>query len=344
MQLSLESVRAVMGLRPDILPGLVLERAQPRTNRLAATVLTLVHAQGLRLGATGKAQLAAANARRTEYAHLTGIAAEHAHLTVLKGAAVEHCYPDGILRTSHDVDLLIPDEDELWAAVAAVDAARPGAEPAMSLLESPGRRDWAVALTWPAPESDLEYPYAAEFVTAAFTGDNSTVPLRPGHPDNPEATQLLCIAEELFQQKPRGRDVLDAAVLMDATGDAGRPALLRAAAQWRLAPELLRLAEAVAAVPQLRCRAAAGLAQDLAQPAAAETARRSTGADRAPRTRYGFFLGRGPALPRTVVEERQGLTMVRCPVGGFLLVDGPVVSPELVDAACRQWPQAALPG
>ncbi|MFH9089301.1 hypothetical protein [Streptomyces sp. NPDC017673] len=347
MRLSMETVRAVLGVAEDIRLGLVLERAGRREHRLGGTVCSLAAVEGARLGRLGEALLAAEHARRAEYGRLADLARGCGRAEVLKGAALERLYPEGVLRSSRDVDLLMPDEDAMWRAVAAVAASRPVDEARVSMIESPGRRDWAVALNWPSPESDLDHPYAVEFFTAAFVGDHATVPLRPGRPDDPLLAGLLLIAEELFQQPPRGRDLVDTALLLAAVPEAERGALHRAARDWSLAPELHQLAERVCDIPLLSTPAARWAADALVDEAERERARRAAEASASggggTKVRYGLFLGEALRAFPARVEESPGLTVLRCPVGGFLLVDDVLVPQELADAALARYPQAVLP-
>ncbi|MDO0925030.1 hypothetical protein QQY24_06215 [Streptomyces sp. TG1A-8] len=346
MELSLRTVREVIGVAADVRLGLVLEKAARREHRLAGTVCSLAAAEGHRLGELGEAMLGIERARQREHDRITALARGAGRAEVLKGAAVQAHYPTDVLRSSRDVDLLMPDEDELWSAVAAIAAARPVDEARVSMIVSGGRRHWGVALNWPSPESDLDHVYAVEFLTAAFVGDSATVPLRAGVPDNPVAAHVLLIAEELFQQPLRGRDVVDAAVLLAALTEEDVPELRHAAVRWLLAPEVRDTARRVNAVPALASPASVRLAEDLTADAERELSRRR-GADAGDgdlaRVFYGFPLGAALRSEHTVVEEDPNVTVVRCPVGGYLMVDSLSVPAASVQAALDRYPTAVLP-
>ncbi|GHD22000.1 nucleotidyltransferase family protein [Streptomyces galbus] len=351
MELSLRTVREVMGLDPDIRLGLVLERAARRDHRLAATVCSLAAAEGHRMGTLGTALLDVERARRDEHERLVALVRREGPADVLKGTALQAYYPPGVLRTSRDVDLLVPDEDDLWAAVAAVARERPVDEARVSMLESDGHRHWAVALNWPSPESDLDPVYAAEFLSAPFVGNSTTVPLRPRWPANPLVAHLLLIAEELFQQPLRGRDVVDVAVLADAMSERDVADLHRDAAHWMLAPEVVEALTRVNAVPGLATATSRTLARELGAAAGRERERRSAaagaggaGAGTAAVVHYGFPLGPALSSPTVVVEQDADMTVVRCPVGGYLMVDTLSVPLELARAAVDRHPGAVLPG
>ncbi|MFF3919274.1 hypothetical protein ACFYZB_38715 [Streptomyces sp. NPDC001852] len=347
MELSLRTVREVMGLAPDIRLGLVLERATRRDHRLGGTVCSLAAAEGHRMGALGTALLDVERARRDEHERLIELVRKAGRADVLKGAALQGYYPPGVLRTSRDVDLLMPDEGELWAAVAAVARARPVDEARVSMLESDGCRHWAVALNWPSPESDLDHVYAAEFLSAPFVGNSTTVPLRTEWPANPTVASLLLIAEELFQQPLRGRDVVDVAVLVDAMTERDVTDLHHAAEHWMLAPEVREALVRVNAVPGLATGTSHALARDLRAAAERELARRAAAAgpddDTAAVLHYGFSLGPALSSPTVVVEQDADMTVVRCPVGGYLMVDTLSVPVELALAALDRYPGAVLP-
>ncbi|MEV7082820.1 nucleotidyltransferase family protein [Streptomyces sp. NPDC093516] len=348
MELSLRTVREVMGLDPDIRLGLVLERATRRDHRLGGTVCSLAAAEGHRLGTLGNALLEVERARRDEHERLRALVCEEVRAHVLKGVALQAYYPPGVLRTSRDVDLLVPDEDDLWAAVAAVARERPVDEARVSMLESGGRRHWAVALNWPSPESDLDPVYAAEFLSAPFVGNSTTVPLRTEWPANPVVAHLLLIAEELFQQPLRGRDVVDIAVLTHAMTERDVSDLHRAAGHWMLAPEVREALIRVNAVPDLSTVTSRTLARDLGAAAERELARRAaaagSGEGAAAVVHYGFSLGPALSSPTLVVERDADMTVVRCPVGGYLMVDTLSVPLELARAALDRHPGAILPG
>jgi hypothetical protein len=335
-----------MGVNEDVRLGLVLERAGRRDQRLGGVVCSLAAAEGHRLGPLGETLLGVEESRRDEHDRIIALAQGTGRAHVLKGAAVQGYYPPGVLRSSRDVDLLMPDEDELWAAVAAVAQARPVDEARVSMVTSGGRRHWVVALNWPSPESDLDYVYAAEFLTAPFVGNSTTVPLRSGLPDNPVVAHLLLIAEELFQQPLRGRDVIDAAVLLDALAEPEVTELYRAAERWLLAPEVHQAAQRVNAVPALSSTASLRVAEELTPAAERERDRRALaadgGSDGLAHVHYGFPLGPALSSPHVVVEESADLTVVRCPVGGYLMVDTLSVPLDLAQAALERYPAAVI--
>ncbi|MFD8418560.1 hypothetical protein [Streptomyces sp. NPDC059466] len=346
MELSLPTVRDVMGVPPDLRLGLVLERAARRDQRLAGSVCSLAAVEGHRLGRLGEALLEVELARRAEHDRIIELVRGAGRADVLKGAALQGYYPPGVLRTSRDVDVLMPDEGELWAAVATVARERPVDEARVSMIVSGGRRHWAVALNWPSPESDLDYVYAVEFLTAAFVGNSTTVPLRADRPDNEKAAHLLLIAEELFQQPLRGRDVVDVAVLVDAMTEQDVTDLHRAAERWLLAPEVHEAVQRVNTVPGLTTETSRLLAERLADSAGRERERRAAagpGDGTMASVHYGLPLGPALSSDGLSVEQDPDMTVVRCPVGGFLMVDTLSVPAELAHAALERYPEAVLP-
>lgn len=140
--------------------------------------------------------------------------------------------------------------------------------------------------------------------------------------------------------------MVDVAVLADALTEQEVTELCDAAERWLLAPEAYEAVQRVNAVPGLATGTSRRLAQELSGSAERERARRTAagpGDGATTVTHYGFPLGPALGAPGVVVEQDADMTVVRCPVGGFLMVDTLSVPIELAHAALERYPEAVLP-
>ncbi|MFJ9790690.1 hypothetical protein ACYTFC_30585 [Streptomyces globosus] len=309
---------------------------------LPQLVISVAAREGVPLGSGSSDELARARARAVRYAAFRATAEAAApHCRVVKGPSLARHYPQGVLRPVGDLDLVLPDQAELWAAAHAL-ATEHGAEPhELTLVTGPdGRLHVLLTLAWPSPDPLVEQELRVELSTAAFYGDLGALPVRYALPGPQGLADLLSVAEERVERPFHAKDAVDVLMLLAAGELDDTDAVTAALDTLRLAPEGLELAALVHAVaPHPLLDALAGRLRPLA---AQERARRAAVPARSEpagiRARldagfpvWGMLLdtcvGRGPADRLELVDGPRS-TLVHTPVGSFLLVAG-----ELVDAA-----------
>ncbi|GGK16353.1 hypothetical protein GCM10010124_06180 [Pilimelia terevasa] len=334
MDISMDLLRRILDLDHDTALSAVESRAGRCQHRLGSTVRSVARAAGEPVGELGDVLDKLEELRRQTYERIVGVCRGHGATTVLKGSAIAALYPPAVERWSRDVDVWIPDPAALWGAVGELAALYRHAEARVSVIDSTGRRDWAVGLDWVSPSSALEKPYGVELMTVPLSSGAAAVGVRSNLPAGTVHANLLLLAEELFEQEVRGRDILDAAILLDAVPADEMSALHAAADACRLAPELRTLLAAVAAVQGLddHC-CAARLATALTPSAEREQARRSTAPDATVSIRYGYPLdcSRRTAGPR--LTEHEGQVLLSSPIGCFLMTSTAEVTPTAVRTA-----------
>jgi len=159
------------------------------------------------------------------------------NFTVLKGPSLAASYPPGVLRSQGDIDLLVPDQAELWRVVRALHSPQP--TQVWVTVVGP-EHHLLVTLVRPPEEPLLDPEHRVELLTAALLGDFGAVPIRSRPPLDRTLADLVCLAEERLQRPFHPRDALDLYVL-SARDLPPRDEILRTAVQYRLAPELAEL-------------------------------------------------------------------------------------------------------
>ena len=329
----------------------LVQKARVTRNLLAALVISVAERDGHRLGTGAADEVRRARSRADEYRRLAAELDEPG-VRSFKGLNIARHYPAGLVRPSSDLDLVVPDEDQLWRLAARLRASRNVHEITVTVLLHAGARHLAVGLKWPSEDPLLDSDHCVELGTLAYEGDLDTVPPRPGLPEEQALTDLLALAEERFQRPFDVKDVLDLAVLVGG-GNVDLSAAVRAAAEFRLAPELREAC--LLATAHLDDPAFGRMAEMLASPAAREQQRRRPGAvgeelHREVRELLGKdstpgapMLG-GVPLPSTASEPPATATyrhvtggvVLSCPLGDFLLTNQQLVSEELYDSAVAQ--------
>jgi hypothetical protein len=326
----------------------LVQKARVTRSLLAALVLSVAERDGHRLGTGAADEVRRARGRADEYQRLAAELDEPGVRSV-KGLGIARHYPQGLVRPSVDLDLIVPDEDQLWQLVARLRANRDVQEITVTVLPYAGVRHLAVCLKWPSEDPLLDPDHCVELGTLAYEGDLDTVPPRPGFPEEQVLTDLLALAEERFQRPFDVKDVLDLAVLVGG-GGVDPSAAVRAAIEFRLAPELREAC--LLASTHLGNPIFDRLAEMLVTPAARERQQRDPGLvgealhrevrellgdDSAP----GAPMLGGVPLPASTTEPPAKATyrnipggmVLNCPLGDFLLTNQQVVPEELYDSA-----------
>ncbi|MFK8912443.1 hypothetical protein, partial [Streptomyces sp. YS-3] len=324
-------------LSPDEDLRVLVRRARATREALVQLVFSVAERAGHRLGTGSADELRRARARAEGYRRLhTAISAAH-RVHVLKGPAISQHYPEGVLRPTGDLDLVVADERELWAVVRVVLGHQSVENLDYSVVDGE-RRHMMATLSWTPLDPLLDRDAKVDVGTAAYFGDGAVLPVRSRPPSDEVLTSLLAIAEERFQRAFHAVDAIDVIVLsrIGPESVASAEATVR---EFRLAPEVTELlAHAGRCAPlgpfeELRRRL---------EPAAEQERERRSAATAAPpaRVRYGMELRRAhrPDWRRAVEHHAGGDTLMLTPVGDYLLVESELVAPDRYEAAL-----AALP-
>ncbi|MFE4540309.1 hypothetical protein ACFRKB_35460 [Streptomyces scopuliridis] len=330
----------------------LVRAARSLRGHLAPLVLSVAAGQGAVLGSGARDELRRMRVRVDDYRELAALlAADVPGVRVLKGPSLAARYPSGVLRPSGDLDAYVPDEAALWRAVATVLRTRPVSDVGVTVLGSGAHVHWVVVLRWPSQDPVLDPDHRVELVTFAYPGEPDVVPVRAEPPRDQVTSDLLAIAEEAFQRPFSVKDALDLALTLNSPGCPPPKVLAEAAERYRLAPELLRLSEALHRARALSSAANDRLLALLRDPAAREMAERHAReatpgeAERAwtrepclngGRALHGLRLPAGPTPgPDTGVRFHafaDGVLLL-CPVGDFLMVGTELVDPASYEAA-----------
>lgn len=308
------------------------ETMAPRA-KLLEVFLSVLRREGREIGPVGRAHLELADLRAMLYEQTARrLKSAFPDAVPLKGAGIAGRYPNGIVRGSVDLDFYMPTPQQVWQAATLVSSMAPIGEANVSIRRSSAGYDLFVGLTWDCVQSALDPIYRVEISTLPFLGDRRAVPARSGVPKTPAIRDLMLVAEEQFQRPTIGRDVVDAAVLLDGLGGAGPATDL--ATRWRLAPELRDLCLAVDRFGLCESGMATKLSHSLASPAAEETKLRLTTDEPQPALEYGLALGPDSNTDDGELIEYDFGTVLRSPIGMYLLVDSLEVDPMVYLDAC----------
>ncbi|MCC8251533.1 nucleotidyltransferase family protein [Saccharothrix luteola] len=337
--LGIDLFSRVLGADEDEPPDKLVRTARSQSWALPALLLSAYARDGRPLGSGSADELRRAKNRKQNYAALAAALAGTS-ARIVKGPSLARHYPEPLVRPVGDLDVVVPDEAELWRVVRTVLDNAPVETIDVSVFGYP-EAHLLVQLEWPGEDPMLDVENAVEVCTAGFTGAQGPVRVRAELPAQPVVTDLLALAEERFQRGFKAKDVIDIAVLGQV---AFSPAdVVAAAERWQLAPELLELLDLAGDLVDL------GLLGQTRQPlrAAAEREldRRENwsaptippGADAMTtalvegRSVGGLLLRetRRDTDPETTRLRRFGTSaLLATPVGDYLLVDHPVVTPE----------------
>ena len=138
-------------------------------------------------------------------------------LIPIKGLEVAALYPDGFVRTMNDLDYLASAQSDVWAAVAALTSDGWSIDTATFSHFDDGLQ--VMVSMRRTPEDPYQLPYGVEIATSYALGDLGGVgPLAdlPTQWRRPPIKNLLMLLYERFEQLYRARDLIDAALLVDA--------------------------------------------------------------------------------------------------------------------------------
>ncbi|MGV4988116.1 hypothetical protein ACVB8X_28720 [Streptomyces sp. NRAIS4] len=352
---SLDLLYELLDVDRDLAPRHLLRRARQEGAVVSTLVLSLAEREGVALGEGSRGELARMTRRCELYRELEAAVRAVPGARTVKGPSLNRYYPEGLLRSVGDLDVVVPDERTLWRVLAEVLDRQEAVEVLMTQLDEGGRRDLLVSVWWLGEDPMLDLDRGVEVTTFAYGGlPERGVPLRPELPAEQVHADVLAVAEERFQRDFTLKDVLDLVCVLTSPAAPDPAALARVATDYALAPELEELCLKAAGHPLLAPVVPAELPAGLREPARLERARRAAlgplaGAPR----RYGFQLteplrrGAGDA-----VEDHDvgGVLLRRTPVADLLLVTGELVDPADHEAALSAlsalapWPERPAPG
>ncbi|MGW2254927.1 hypothetical protein ACWCXH_32800 [Kitasatospora sp. NPDC001660] len=331
-------LRRILDVGPDEPLRDVVRAARAWRGHLAPLVLSAAEAEGAVLGTGSGDELRRMGARVEDYRRLAELlTAAVPGARVLKGPALGRHWPAALLRPCGDLDVHVPDAAALWRAVRAVADHRPLYDLDVTVLRRGDVLHWVVVLRWQAEDPVLDIDHRVELATFAYPGDLGVVDVRTGPPAHQAVADLLALAEERFDRPFGPKDLLDLAFVLRSTDCPPLPELAAAAERFRLAPELRELAERLHGVADLTSPAAERLLILLDGPAERERAARAARPlPDAELPLHGFRLTAAVRVRHSDTVEFvrfDGGTVLRCPVGDFLLVDSDRVDPDVHDAA-----------
>jgi hypothetical protein len=231
------------GEEPDG-PGEAVALARMRQPSFASLLCSAWQAEGRELSPTLLHELDAQHRRIGRFRDTAAVLAGAMPRAVpLKGLEVADLYPFGWARYMNDLDYAVPDETELWRGVAALTG--DGWEiHSGTFVVAGGRLHVLVSLRRPDEDPDA-LPRGVEIATFTAIGDLGGVPMLVELPEPwraPAVKNLLMLLHERFEQPYRARDLVDAALLLDAVGTQDRATLWAAVDQLGLWPEYAELA------------------------------------------------------------------------------------------------------
>lgn len=365
----LESVGAEDPSSPDEAVAFV-RQSQPS---FAPTLYSAWQRDGRELNPALRYELDLQRGRLRTYRELAGKLRDPMPAAVpLKGFGIADAYPPGLVRYMNDLDYWVADEAELWRGAAAL--AEWGWEvwQATFFRTEPGGLQVLVSLRRPH-EDPYCFPYGVELATYLALGDLGGVPAWADLPAawrEPALKNLLMLLYERLEQPYRARDLLDAALLLDALSPADRRFLAAAITRQRLWPEYAELATLLAGSPLPTAAAAPRVLLAAARVARGRTLagrwrspvhgglrhlqrRMMFGGQRPVERRawsvvtprlsaeralaagllvFGLPVGGPAAGGRARVTSARGTTWADTPVGRFLLTPGDEVSSDELDA------------
>lgn len=347
IRIDLGLLRTLLSVSEDAPLWMIVDAARKKKSSLPPLILSMVEREGETLGSGSCDELRRTRNRHDTYVAVASTVTSNVPARIMKGPSIANCYPTGLVRPVGDLDLVVPDEETLWQAVDLVIGQHHSAEMYVTLFGHPDRHI-LVTLEWPADDPFMDPDLTVEICTAAFPGDHGAVGIRPGLPHNQSLANLVALGEERFQRTFGVTDVLDVLVL----GGTNLPAVNEIVATvdaYQLAPEideLLGLAhEYIGATSILgdvatRLDDAVGPEQARRRQWVAQTV--EPGMDRLEaalatgKSVGGLLLRRTdpePAMRRCTTHNFMTGTILRTPVGDYLLSSEPVVTRAQYDAA-----------
>ncbi|WP_330456139.1 nucleotidyltransferase family protein [Streptomyces sp. NBC_00820] len=343
-EFDLATLYGLLELDEDEPPVALVRRARGIAPVLAPLALSLAVREGAEPGPGTAEELRRARERAETYEQIlrTCTRAEPG-VRPVKGPSLRRWYPDDVVRTMNDLDLVVADEAALWRVVGAVLSQRTVSGMGLSLLEEPGRpvdagRHLLAAPYWEPADPLLDPEMRVEVTTFGYAGDMAALPIRAKLPEDQVLADLLALAEERIQRPFNAKDMLDASLLLHPARMPDPELLTATADQYRLAPELAELLELAHQRGGLLGHLPETLTRTLDDLAERERARRKApGQPPAARTRYGMPLGPvripSPGESTTRTHECGAGTLLLTPAGAYLLVDSDRVDPERFEAA-----------
>ncbi|MFE0420132.1 hypothetical protein [Streptomyces tendae] len=216
-----------------------LVRAAYQTSyHLPVLVVSAAQQEGIVLGPVGSELLRRARTRGEDYARLYEVLSAGADVRQLKGHALAHRYPPGVIRPSGDMDLVAADAETLWKAARLAVAHRPVSDVDMTLMGAGGEHT-LLHFEWPSEDVLMDPLGQIDLCTAAYSERCKVLPLRPDMPEDPWLACFLAVCEERFQRGFNAKDLIDVLVLVESAPSAAQ--VVDTVEEWDFGPEAAEL-------------------------------------------------------------------------------------------------------
>lgn len=219
-----ERVLRRLGLPPgDESPFDLLDASRHERHQVAMTLVCLWEREGRFVSPALRYELRLHRDLQASLAELRDeLAGRVPGVGFVKGLEVASLYPSGVLREMKDLDVLVPERGDVWD-VAALLIGRGWSVRAFTLLEVAGRLHVVVGVRRPAQDPQVMFPQVVEIATVAFPGTRGVAWSEFAERHDPALKNLLALLNErvedrVWRRTLRARDVLDAAMLLEALG------------------------------------------------------------------------------------------------------------------------------
>lgn len=180
---------------------------------LPYTVLSIIEKEGGRMGEASRNELKRARDRQLFFENF-GYSMESKYgVRILKGVHLASLYPDKILRSQGDLDIVVDSEKKLWECAKEVSNTFPVERVDLSVIEGHGTLDWMISLVWPAEDPLNDPNLRVEISTVSLVGNLNTIHPKKVIHDNKYVAAAIALAEEGLQREPHPRDILDCLAL-----------------------------------------------------------------------------------------------------------------------------------
>jgi hypothetical protein len=165
---------------------------------------------------------------------------------VAKGTAIAALYPEGIVRQSNDVDVVLDNKNDLWEFVGLIQQRVCVTDTYIGRVTRADRVDWVVALEWAPEDAITDRPLKIELMTDAAP----LLPL-PFEPPPAYAVEDHCmfVVAEGLERPFSARDILDFTVLANQP-DFSDESFVRLCGRYGLSEQLQLMLDRLRELPE----------------------------------------------------------------------------------------------